>query len=362
MRIVTVYHQRREPFVPTDMSLIRWLRMSEALSRLGHQVDIATMEPEIVRNGPLVMSEGLRRVSLEDVRWEDYDVVKTFFHMGFDTLLRRGGVDHPFVISSLGSVVGESDLPGVYFFGERRRQLFEVQMRIASRGGIVTLLTRESRDLWRRCHGDSNEIVLAPGATDSSQPAPGLDPYPGMRTPRCIYSGNIYDSRSQTEAHLALLDRLNTLGGFLSARGIPLYVVGHGETAGLDPRWVTHLGAVPYERSWDYLWHADVGIVLAFGSAMNHNESTKIYYYLSCGLPVVCEAGYPNQDVIEEARLGRISPNGEMETMARTIDECAHATWDRETARRFVLSEHTWDKRAAIYRELFGRIAERKAS
>jgi len=57
------------------------------------------------------------------------------------------------------------------------------------------------------------------------------------------------------------------------------------------------MGAVSYERSWDYLHHADVGVLVAAGPFMHNNESTKIYHYLRVGLPVVSEAGFPNDPV-----------------------------------------------------------------
>ncbi len=351
-RIVTVYHQRREPFVPENMALIRWMRMSEALAGQGHTVDMATLEPA-VESGPIQMSVGLRRISLKHVQWKDYDAVKTLFHLGFDTLAQWGGLDHPFLISSLGSVVGDTDMGGVYFFGERRKWLFEVQVRMARRGGVVSILTRESIDLWRRMHGDSNVILQVPGATEAEVPAPGPDPYPDSGRPRCVYSGNIYTVDTQAEAHWALIDRLNRLGRALDSRGIRLFVVGNGSTGGLDPDCVSHLGAVPYHQSWDYLWHAGVGIVLAFGPEMNHNESTKIYYYLRCGLPVVCEASYPNQGLIEAARLGRVSPNGDMEAMAVAIEQCIDADWDRRGASEYMKREHTWAQRARIYKPIF---------
>ncbi len=351
-RIVSIYRDSRERFEPVDMSLIRWLKMAEALAGLGHEVDIATGEPELAR-GPIAMGPRLRRVSLDGLRWDEYDVVKTVFHIGFDTLVRRGGLDHPFLVSNLGSVVGERELPGVYFYGEKRAWLFRIQERMAERGGVVSILTRPSMELWRRCHGEANPVVLVPGATDAKPPAAGPDPYPADGRRSCVYSGNIYNPVSQPEAHAVLVEKLNEVGRRLAGNGIRLYVVGCGETAGLRPEWVTHLGAVPHERSWDYLWHADAGLVVAFGEAMNHNESTKIYYYLRAGLPVVCEARYPNEELIRQARLGVIAPNGDLEGIAGAVAACVGREWDRGFAMDLMVREHTWSRRAAIYDELF---------
>ena len=117
LRIATVYHGSRGPGELEDMSYARWFMISEALARLGHRVDI-------VRGGefrsPILVAPGLREVSLDKVDWNDYDVIKTLFHHGYELLCERGGADHPFVIAKLGSVVAAEDTEGIYFYGARR--------------------------------------------------------------------------------------------------------------------------------------------------------------------------------------------------------------------------------------------------
>ena len=185
-RVVTVYVGDRRPFVPADMSYIRWLAMSSALARLGHEVDIASAEPGLRRLLPLRMAPGLRRVPLAGVRWERYDVVKTEFHAGFETLERFGGAGHPRIVSNLGSVVGPEDAGGVYFTGARRAALFAVQERIAARSRWVTVLTAPSLARWRGAFGAAGDPFLVPGAADDVVPAPGADPYPADGTVRSV--------------------------------------------------------------------------------------------------------------------------------------------------------------------------------
>ena len=131
-RIVTVYRDSRGEFTPVEMGAIRWLKISEALARRGHSVDMAmseTLSPELEHK---IAASGLplRRVPLRDVRWEEYDVVKTLFDLGFQTLERYGGASHPFIISKLGSVVDAHDREGIYFYGAYREELFATQERI----------------------------------------------------------------------------------------------------------------------------------------------------------------------------------------------------------------------------------------
>lgn len=363
-RIVTVYEGTCRPFEPSDMSYVRWLKMSEALAALGHEVDIATREPGGVvravggrvaralgveaRRDVVEMGARLRRVPLERVQWRDYDVVKTLFHIGFETLERHGGADHPRIVSKLGSVVDREDRPGVYFYGARRRALFAVQERIAARSRAVTVLTEPSRARWQGCFGTRGVMLLVPGGVDAELADAGVDPY-AVGRPRCLFAGNVYDPVSQPEAHAVLVAKLNEVGRRLAAHGIRLCFMGPGERGALDRAVVEDLGVVPYARSWPYLQSADVGLVLALGPVPNENESTKIYHYLRAGLPTVCEAGFPNEGLVEQAGLGRVVANGDVAGLAAAVVAAAGSAWDRPRAVDFVLGAHTWRHRAAVY-------------
>lgn len=363
-RIVTVYEGTCRPFEPSDMSYVRWLKMSEALAAFGHEVDIATREPGRAANAlggrvarvlgvearrdVVEMGPRLRRVPLERVRWQEYDVVKTLFHIGFETLERHGGADHLRIVSKLGSVVDREDRPGIYFYGARRRALFAVQERIAARSRAVTVLTASSRARWEGCFGPRGTMLLVPGAVDAELAAAGADPY-AVGRPRCLFAGNVYDPVSQPEAHAVLVAKLNEVGRRLAASGIRLCFMGPGERRALDRRAVEDLGVVPYARSWPYLQHADVGLVLALGPVPNENESTKIYHYLRAGLPTVCEAGFPNEGLVEEAGLGHVVANGDVAGLADAVVAAVRAAWDRKRAVDLVLDRHTWRHRAAVY-------------
>ena len=354
-RIVSVYTPARSRFAPVDMSFVRWWKIAEALAERGHQVDLASNEPIRWWRRFVAMGLRLRRVPLARVRWSDYDVVKTEFHMGFTTLEQYGGADHPFIISKLGSLVDSRDREGVYFYGAEREKLFRIQERIDARSRYVTLLTRESQTLWQQCFQVETPTLLVPGAVDECIPEPGTDPYGDAPRPRCLFLGNIYDPHYQPEVHRCLADRLDQLGSELNSRGIRLYFVGPGDTSHIDPDHVHCVGAVPYAQSWAFMQHADVSVVLAFGAAPNHNESTKIYHYLRVGLPTVCESGFPNQGLIEEAGLGMVTPNGSMSALADAVAMAARADWDRARAIECVCAAHTWRKRAEVYGEILRR-------
>ncbi|MEO8576523.1 MAG: hypothetical protein ABI556_07485 [Gemmatimonadales bacterium] len=353
-RIVSVYSPRRRSVDRLDMAEIRWHRMSAALADLGHTVHMASAELGWRFRRRMPDSPGLSVVPIAGVDWDTYDVVKTVFHAGFETLEKYGGAHHPLIISKLGSVVGSNDMPGVYFYGRQRERLYATQQRIVETSKFAALLSEPAFSLWRQTHGDKPQLLLVPGAADAVIPLPNRDPYPKETLTRCLFAGNFYSSQpgSQPEAHREIALRLNRLGALLIDRGARLFVLGPGDHRSLDARHVSYCGAIPYERSWDYLHFATVGIVVAAGPFMHNNESTKIYSYLRAGLPVVSEAGFPNDDVVLDSGLGCVVENGNLSQLADTAIEAANADWDRERGVQFILGAHTWHHRAAIYDRL----------
>ncbi len=348
IRIATVYTAKTlKGHGPVKMSELRWLRISEALARRGFEVDmIVNNRLPWSTNIPL-----LRSVSYGKVRWEDYDVVKTLFHEGFDCLSAAGGAGHSFIISKLGTVVGPNDAtPGVQFYGQEREALFETQHRISRCSRYVTLLTEANASLWRSTHGGQSRILMVPTAIDERLPPAQDNPYAQYSEGIAVYIGNLYWN-SQRSVNQRWQEQLNRLGYYLRRRGIRLCVIGPGRTDCLDADCVTYLGAVEADEIWDYHYFAQVGIVLARGPEQ-HNESSKIYYYLAAGLPVVSEAPIPNNHLIEETGLGFICPYDDPRAMAELIARAAVQRWDPAAAQRFMINHHTWKRRAAVYADV----------
>ena len=148
-------------------------------------------------------------------------------------------------------------------------------------------------------------------------PPPGPNPYPsvGVEQPVVLYAGNLYLKQHQSEVNAIWQDRLNRLGRSLRRRGLRLVVMGRGETDLLDPRAVLHVGVVESRALWDWQRHASVGVVLAQGPVQD-NESSKMYYYLRTGLPVVCERPVPNAWLLEETRHGALVEYDDVEALA----------------------------------------------
>jgi hypothetical protein len=352
LRIACVHTGRRiNGEVIAAMNLIRFIRMSEALARLGHQVDV-------VVNGSIagmLSPDGPREVHPRAVCWDDYDVVKTFFHSGFAALETWGGADHPFIISNLGSVVGDADEEGVYFYSDVRDDLWRTQQRLASRSRVISLLTERNAAVFSRMHGNGGTRLFVPGGVDATVPGPGANPYAalGLDGPVALFAGNIYTRDKQPEVNLRWQARLNRLGRALARRGLRLVAMGVGDTDHLDTSAVTHLGLVDFRDVWNWQWHAAVGIVLAQG-AVQDNESTKIYYYLRTGLPVVCESPVPNAWLVAETGHGTIveyNPD-ELDPLAEAARCLAHRPPAGRDVMQYVVSNHSWDVRAAAYADV----------
>ncbi len=357
VRIATVYRDNHfRDFCACDMSLVRWLRISESLARKGYLVDmIINLEGDFPLESP-----NLRYISYAEVSWGRYHVIKSLFHLGFQSIIKAGAHTHPFIISKLGSVVGnDENTPGVYFYGEEYRELLEIQKHIAQNAEYVSILTKESERLWSRQYQTKNRILHVPTGVDHLLPRPDRNPYRHFEQKIAVYIGNIYTD-DQQDINLLWQHRLNCLGKELFRYGIRLCLVGPGNTSQLDHEFVTYMSAVDQSKIWDYFFYADVGVALAQGE-VQHNESSKIYYYLRTGLPVVSEAPIPNNWLIEEANLGYIAPFGNPEALAERIYAASSRHWDFEGAIQYMKEHHTWDHRASIYQRIIdSRIANSK--
>lgn len=330
--------------------------MSEALAERGHQVDVAVADEIAAWLGAEPERSPLRRaraVALGSVRWSDYDVVKTEFHRGVETLRMHGGLDHPRIVSMLGSVVGPVDIEGVYFYGDIRRELYERQLEVASRAWAVTLLTREAEQLFVRCHGEAHTRTVVPGAAPAVIPEAGPDPYCDPQgAPTVLFAGNIYSLETQPEANRTLVRKLNALGTHLRANGARLHHIGPGDTSKLDREHVTVHGPQPFDQSWSFMAHADVAVVVSAGPFMHNNESTKVYHYLRAGLPVASESGFPNDHIIEDSGFGALVDGEDMAALAQVAITLCGSPFRAEEARAFILANHTWQARAAAYESL----------
>jgi len=365
LRIATVYSDEsfRDPR-PSRMSILRWLRMSESLARLGHHVDMIVKTPE----GVVQRDERLRFVHVSKVRSHDYDVVKVSYQRGFAGLPSLGLNEHPFLLSRLANVVGEGEhWPGVHYTGRERELLYELQRRIQEQARLVAVGTEAERRLWLELFQPSGPVVVVPTGVDREIPAPRKNPYSGWSERVALFTGNLrgmYREYPSGGAPVRVVGeqrvnelwqaRLNSLGRLLKTKGIELVVAGPGQTGSLEADALTYVGALDSEAIWDHLHFAAVGIALAFGPQQIF-ECSKIYNYLRAGLPVVSEAPIPNNELIRATGLGLICDFGDDLMLAEMVEDAVERAWDGRAAVRHMVETHTWDKRAAIYDHLLRR-------
>jgi len=339
-------------FTIASMSGLRFFRMAEALARRGYEVDIILNR----LNSPQPRGTRLREVPFRFVRWDDYDVVKTFFHRGFESLVAAGGGNHPFIVSKLGSVVGREQTQGVHFYGRVRESLFQTQQEIARRSRFVTVLTDESAALWRHEHGNSTPLLQVPTGVDAEIPPVGPNPYTarGIDRPIALFAGNLYSREQQPEINALWQDRLNEVGRLLKNSGLCLVAMGSGETDRLDRDAVVHVGRIEASEYWNWQRHASVGLVLAQGPSQD-NESSKIYYYLRTGLPVVCERGVPNAWLIEQTANGAVVDFRDTQGMLEAAIRFTKSPPTPNGLMKHMIEKHSWDARAATYDPIFER-------
>jgi hypothetical protein len=322
---------------------------------MGHEVDLPIDGPQVVE-----LSPGVRRVPVATLDWPSYDLVKAEFHRGFDRVARHGGADHPFLLVKFGSVVGPPETPGVYFFGDALAELAASQRAIAERARYVSILTQPSADLWRQEHGTRIPVLMVPTGVDAVIPPTRTDPYAalGLSGRAVLFAGNIY-TEQQREVNLVWQDRLNRLGRALRRRGLTLVAMGAGLVDQLDPDAVRHVGSLPVDQTWDWQRGAVAGVVLAHGPGQ-HNESSKIYYYLRTGLPVLCERPVPNADLVTSAGCGALVDLDDVKTMAAVAEDLAVRRQRFDDVAETTAREHSWDERAARYTSIIAEaVAER---
>ena len=159
-------------------------------------------------------------------------------------------------------------------------------------------------------------------------------------------------SRQRVEEDPQLAGRCRSfVRGWLIWMNLPWLVMGIGSTNLLDPQVLVHVGAIENNAYWDWQRHAAVGIVLAQGR-VQHNESSKIYYYLRTGLPVVCETPVPNAGLLTELGHGLLCAYDDTDEMAdQAAWFCHHPPENHRVIERMIV-EHSWDLRAAMYDDL----------
>jgi len=176
-----------------------------------------------------------------------------------------------------------------------------------------------------------------------------------------IYVGGLAEARGITQIvqameHLSDNVRLMLLGKFFS----DTYEETVKSLKGFKK--AKHFGKIPFERIPDYLFQAHIGIICLWPTESYYRsvEPTKLFEYMSAGLPIIA-SNFPSwQKIVEENKCGicvdPLKPKeiaGAVERLIRHPEEMKRMG---ENSRKLVMEKYNWQgegkKLLAIYEKL----------
>ena len=347
MRIAIIFH--KDPFAPpTGIDLVRLRAISFGLLERGMRTEIiAPIFSPTMLDGRIPVY-GLDRLKNP----VPYDIVKTCYHDSIRLVPKGTGN----IVSRIVRVV-DHDLPKR---DERfRANLLECQEQILSKAHTVIFNNEENRSRWLRMYGESVKTTIVPTGCPSVIPSPGKTPYEtdkkvilflgSIASPRILTMLNELAERivGIAEIHLVGLNKSRMYGG--------------GADSKLDPLIVTH-GAKPEIETWDYIYHADMGLALATGPHPFDNDISKIYSYLRGGLPTLSEEPILNNELVVGLGYGDVFSYGDMDALVSRCEAILNnpPLERRGRVMRFMVKEHSWDERVGRYINLFEKIVGSK--
>ncbi|MFH0994216.1 MAG: hypothetical protein V1844_01770 [Pseudomonadota bacterium] len=345
MKVGMVFH--KDPLAPpSSIDLIRLRAISSGLIRKGIETEVlAPVNHDGVMEGSIPVRP------LHHIVKGHYDIIKTCYHFSIELIQDYKGP----IVSRIVRVV-DGRLP------ERdekwRERLIRCQERISQRASVIILNNVENKRRWQLFHGQALPVVLVPTGCPLQIPPPRKNPF-DEKERTILFLGSIAAPR--------MITIMNTLVARLehSAR---IHVVGlnkahwygAGEGGDIHPSIVQH-GEVLEEDIWDYIYHADMGLALATGPHAFDNDLSKIYNYLRGGLPVLSEAPVVNNDLIQQTGLGRIFRFDDMADLianAISLLDNPPTPERRNAVMAFMSTEHSWERRVAVYEHLFKNLTE----
>jgi glycosyltransferase involved in cell wall biosynthesis len=340
MRVGIVFH--KNPFLePTGIDLVRLRAIAGGLIKRGIQAEIISPVAEEGMIDGFIPVRGLRVLS-DSAR---YHVIKTSYHYSIELIRDYTGPVVSRIVRVVDGELPERDAPF-------RKRLLECQETIRDRSSVLVLNNAENRDRWNALYGNKPRIELIPTGCPAKIPPSRANPYlakePGMlflgsvAAPRMVHMINEAASllEGQCAIHLVGLNKACLYGGDDNCVLSPL-VVDHGE--------------LPEPEVWDYIRNATVGLALATGSHAFDNDVSKILNYLRGGLPVLSEEPIINNELVRQTGLGTTFAFDDVRDLAAKARELLRCDFrdKKQEVMRFMASEHSWDRRAEAYAELF---------
>lgn len=348
MRVGIIFH--KDPFAaPSGIDLVRLRALSGGLIDRGIAAEIVS---PVNRHGRL--DDKIPVVPLDALKEKGrYDVVKTSYHFSMELIDEYDGP----VISRIVRVVDEK-LP------ERdepfRERLLACQEKIQRRSSVLILNNIENEQRWRELYGPEPRIVHIPNGCPDEIPPPGPNPYADDR-PAVLFLGSIAAPRMLRMINAAaelLADRARV--HLVGLNKVCMYG-GTEEWCELHPSVLDH-GEIPEPRTWDYIYHAAMGLAFATGPYPFDNDVSKVYNYLRGGLPTLSEEPILENALIRETDHGAVFPLNDTNRMFQQalalLD--TELTEQKTLVRHMLRLYHGWDDRVQRLSFVLGRFATTK--
>ncbi len=230
------------------------------------------------------------------------------------------------------------------------------------------------------CSLDCESFYCPPSVVpDRPDVASGPDPYAASREsgrPVVLYLGRLNDncrpsmSKRLNEIALATPEAdFYIVSGKVRGDGIKRILVVHDDDANQDvhdermaqidklftAKNVSFLPSPSYDRTFQYILHADVGISLSVRERQNI-ASCKTWEYVSCGLPVVCDDQLPESFLCRDYRLSVPFPFGDAKAASDEIRKTLRRNIDRAALIKRMRSEHSYAERAGRWSRTLSKL------
>lgn len=230
------------------------------------------------------------------------------------------------------------------------------------------------------CSLDCESFYCPPSVVpDRPDAATGPNPYAASREagrPVILYLGRLNDN-----CRPSMSKRLNEIAaatpeadfyivsGKVRGDGIKRILVVHDDDTNRDvhdermaqidklftAKNVSFLPSPSYDRTFQYILHADIGISLSVRERQDI-ASCKTWEYVACGLPVVCDDQLPESFLCRDYRLSAPFPFGDARAAGNEIRKTLRRNIDRGALIKRMRSEHSYAERAGRWNRVLSKL------
>ena len=344
MKIGIVFH--KEP-VNTLNSIdnIRLKEITQGLQLLGFDVEIVAG----VKGRELIFND-IPVVPLDYLAEEGrYRVIKTCYHTSIDLISKYSGKVISRIVRVVDNKKPERD-------GANRKRLLYLQELISRRSCALVFNNKENIERWQALYGRHSRCYIVQNGCPRKIPLNLINPY-CKNAKIVLFLGSICALRigkilnqlavtlpDDIEIHLIGKNKLN------------IYAPESGFT--LSDKIVNH-NQMNESDIWNYIYHADIGLVIATGPYSFDNDFCKVYSYLRGGLPVLSEQNVVNNDQILKCNYGQIFSFDQIDDLRKRLFSMLKKPFfkkNRSDVMAYMSRDHSWYERCKRYKEIMNEV------